>query len=451
MQIDPSIFKSYDIRGIYGQNLFDSTAEAVARAFIKYLNFPKEVIVGKDGRISGKQLSAKLIKTLTLLGTNVIDIGLTSTDMFYFACAEKKLPGIMVTASHNPKEYNGFKMVKHIPFLLSGDEGIGQMREMIKNDELPANATKVGTIRKLDVMPDFINKIASLIDAKSLKPMTVLADMANGMGGTILENLKTKLPTITFVPMYWEVDGTFPNHGGDPLQLENRQELMARVPKDNADLGIAFDPDGDRFFVVDKTGRFISGDFMTAILSDYFLKRYPGSPIVYDIRASQVVPDTINRAGGKPLYNRVGHSHIKPRMINEKACFGGEVSGHYYFSDFYYCDSAAVSMLFLLEFLSKSPKRLDQIVDEMESKYFISGEINSTVTDIPAKLAQVEKKYAANAKEIIHIDGITMEMGDWRFNLRGSNTEPLLRLCMEAKNKKLMEEKRDELLQLIRS
>jgi len=255
---------------------------------------------------------------------------------------------------------------------------------------------------------------------------------------------------INFVPMYWEIDGNFPNHGGDPLQAENRIEIQKKVPAEGGDLGIMFDPDGDRFFVIDKKGRFIPGDFMTAILAEYFIKRYPGCGIVYDIRASKVVPETIVACGGKAFANRVGHTHIKARMKAEGAYFGGEVSGHYYFKDFFLCDTGLVTFAYLLDFLSKTDKPLETIIDEMFSKYHISGEINSKVADVPTVLANIESTYGPNViSPIERMDGITFEMGEWRFNVRSSNTEPLLRLNLEANTEELMEQKRDEILSII--
>ena|SRR5579859_2747558 len=449
MQVDPSIFKSYDIRGIYGQNLFDNVAEAVGKAFVKVLG-AKQVIVGRDGRVSGQALHDNLLKGLTSVGTNVIDIGMVSTDMYYYACAMKKLPGIMITASHNPKEYNGFKMVKQIPYLLSGDEGIQDIRKIIEADTFPAAATQPGTVENWNIMQGFVEKILSLVDVTKIKPMKVIADTANGMVGPSLVEIFKKIPQVQLTAMYFDPDGTFPNHGGDPLEEANRRELQERVPKEGADLGFAFDPDGDRFFCIDKKGRFVSGDFLTAILSQYFLQKSPGATIVYDIRASHAVPDLINKLGGKALYNRVGHAYIKKRMSDEDAVFGGEVTGHYYFKDFYGCDSGVAPMLFMMDLLSNSSQTLDQMVDEMSAKYFISGEINTKGVDSAAVLKKIKENYAPTAKKIIEIDGITCEFDDWQFNVRASNTEPLVRLNLEANTQALMEKKRDEVLAMIR-
>jgi phosphomannomutase len=446
---DPAIFKAYDIRGIYGENLNEEVANAVGKAFAAILK-PASVVVGRDGRTSGASLTQAVIDGLTSVGVDVINVGQVSTDMYYYACATKKLPGIMVTASHNPKEYNGFKMVKNIPYLLSGDEGIQDIREIIEAGSFPPKPGKPGKVEELAVMDGFIEKVLSLVDVSNIKPMKVIADTANGMVGPSLVELFKRIPQVELTPMYFEVDGTFPNHGGDPLLPENRAELQERVVSEGCDLGFAFDPDGDRFFCIDKKGRVVSGDFMTAILSSYFLKKHPNAVSVFAVRASKAVKDTIEAAGGRALYNKVGHAFIKKRMSDECAIFGGEVSGHYYFSDFYGCDSGVAPTMYLLDLLSKSDKTLDQIVDEYESKYFISGEINSKVPSVPEVLKTIKEKYEPGAKNVIEVDGITIENDGWRFNVRGSNTEPLIRLNLEADNKELMEQKRDEVLALIR-
>jgi phosphomannomutase len=342
-------------------------------------------------------------------------------------------------------------MVRDIPYLLSGDEGIQDIRKIIEAQDYPPEAQTPGKVEDFAVMESFVQKILSLVDVSKIKPMKVIADTANGMVGPSLTEIFKHIPQVQLTPMYFEIDGTFPNHGGDPLIAENRAELQQRVRIEGYDLGFAFDPDGDRFFCIDKKGRFVSGDFLTAILSDYFLKKNPGASIVYDIRASEAVKDTIVAAGGRAFYNKVGHAFIKKRMNDEGAIFGGEVSGHYYFKDFYGCDSGVAPMVYLLDLLSKSDKSLDKILDEYGSKYFISGEINSKVPDVQDVLAQIKGKYADSAKDIIEIDGITIENKDWRFNVRGSNTEPLIRLNLEAHTKELMEQKRNEVLALIRS
>lgn len=450
MIVDSSIFKSYDIRGIYGHNLHDETAVAVGKGFAAVVK-PETVIVGRDARVSSPSLHENLIKGLTSVGVNVIDVGMVSTDMYYFACAEKGLPGIMVTASHNPKEYNGFKMVKKIPYLLSGDEGIQDIRKVIEADAFPEQAATPGTVEKWDIMQGFVEKILSLVDYKNFKPYKIVADTAHGMVGPSLTEIFKHIPQVEIIPMYFTPDGTFPNHGGDPLDENNRQDIIKKIQEAGADFGVMNDPDGDRFFVLDKRSKFISGDFFTAILSYYFLQKNQGATIIYDIRASKAVPDTVEKYGGKSLYNKVGHAYIKKRMADEDAVFAGEVTGHYYFKDFYMCDSGVAPLMYLLDLLSKAKQTLEETIDQYEERYHISGEINSKVPDVKAKIAEIKEKYASQANEVIEIDGITCEMGDWRFNVRGSNTEPLIRLNLEAKTPELMEEKRDEILSLIRS
>ncbi|NWF71304.1 MAG: phosphomannomutase/phosphoglucomutase [Chloroflexi bacterium] len=450
MQVDPSIFKAYDIRGIYGQNLFEATAEAVGKAFVKILG-AKTVVVGRDARISSPVLYPALVKGLTGVGANVINLGMVSTDMYYYACATKGLPGIMVTASHNPKEYNGFKMVKQIPYLLSGDEGIQDIRRMIENDDFPPPAAQPGTVEDWDVMDGFIQKILSLADVSKFKALTILADTANGMVGPSLTELFKHIPQVKLIPMYFEPDGNFPNHGGDPLQEENRREVMERISRKEGQLGFLFDPDGDRFFCIDDNGRFVSGDFLTAILAEYFLQRHPGAAIVYDIRASHAVPDRVKAAGGKPLYNKVGHAFIKKRMMDENAVFGGEVTGHYYFRDFFFCDSGVAPLMFILDLLAQTPKTLAQMIDELSAVYYISGEINTKGVDVKVVMRTLEDKYRAQAKEILKVDGLSMEFDGWHFNVRGSNTEPLVRLNLEATTQAVMAAKRDEVLSIIRA
>ncbi len=450
MTFDTSIFKAYDIRGIYGQNLFDEVADALGRAFPKVVP-TKEVIVGRDGRVSGPALHDALLKSLISVGVNVIDIGMVSTDMYYYACAMKKLPGIMITASHNPKEYNGFKMVKQIPYLLSGDEGIQDIRKVIGEESFAPTASVPGKVEEWKIMDGFIEKMLSLVDTTQIKPMKVIIDTANGMVGPSLIELYKHIPQIQVTPMYFDIDGNFPNHGGDPLQEQNRHKLQERVVKEQCDLGFAFDPDGDRFFCIDKKGRFVSGDFMTAILSRYFLQKHPAANIVYDIRASYAVPDIVKELGGTPLSNKVGHAFIKKRMMDEHAVFGGEVTGHYYFEDFFFCDSGIAPMLFLLDLLSHSEQTLDQMIDEFGKTYFISGEINTKGVESAAVLKKIEEKYAPTAKEVLKVDGISLAFDGWHFNVRASNTEPLVRLNLEANSQQLMEEKTQEVLAVIRS
>ncbi len=446
MQVDSSIFKAYDIRGVYGKNLNEDIAGAIGQAFIVVVK-PESVIIGRDTRISSPALHKALIESFIESGVDVIDIGMVSSDMFYYSCALKELPGIMITASHNPKEYNGFKMVRKIPYLLSGEEGIQDIKKIVEEDKFQIKENK-GRTENFNVMPLFINKMLSLANVKNFRKMKIVIDTGNGMVGPSINELFKKIPQIEIIPMYFEPDGNFPNHGGDPLKDENRKELQERVLSEKADMGFAFDTDGDRFFCIDSKGRFIPGDFMTAILSSYFLNKYPEESIVYDIRASKAVKDTIEKQGGKAIVNRVGHAYIKKRMSEENAIFAGEVSGHYYFKDFYFCDSGIAPMIYLLDYLNK--ENLDKIVEHYMKNYFVSGEINNKVKDAHIIMERIKEKYAPEADIILSIDGLSIENENWRFNLRTSNTEPLLRLNLEASSQELMEAKKKEVLDFIK-
>ncbi len=451
MTIDAKIFKAYDIRGIVPEELNEQIAERVGMAFVKFLEEQgaKEtaVVVSRDMRTSSPELFEALSKGIASMGIDVIDIGRSSTDMFYFACGTLNLPGIAITASHNPKQYNGFKMIKKMPYAIGKGQGMERIQELAMSGDLAPAGEKVGNIIQKDVRDDFIKKILSFIDASKIKPLKVAIDCGNGMAGPYIERLKEFLP-IEIIPMFFEPDGTFPNHPADPLEKANRAELEKRVIAENADLGIAFDGDVDRCFFVDDTGEFVSGDFLTAVLAERFLKKFPGGKIIYDLRASDVVPDTVNTLGGRPLINRVGHAYIKRRMIEEGAIFAGEVTGHYYFKNFFNADSGLIPALLILEMISDENKKFSEIFKPLREKYFISGEINSKVNDVKAVLQKIETIYKAG--EIEKIDGISARFADWHFNVRGSNTEPLIRLNLEAKTKEMMEEKRDEVLQVIR-
>jgi len=334
MQVNPGIFKAYDIRGIYPTDLNEEAAYLIGRAFVTFLG-ASTVVVGRDMRLSGPAMFEAVTRGITDQGADVADIGMVSTDQYYFACATLGLPGMMVTASHNPKQYSGFKMVRQMPFLLSGDEGIQDLRKLVESEAFP-EPTRKGSITTHDFKEPFIQKVLSLINVEALrgKGVKVIADTGNGMVGPILHEIYSRLP-IEFAGMYLDPDGNLPNHGLDPLQPENRAELQARVPVEGFDIGFLFDGDGDRFFAIDDRGEFISGDFLTAILGQYLLEKRPGTKILYDVRASWAVADLITAKGGTPLMERVGHAFIKRRMANEDALFAGEVTGHYYFKDFF--------------------------------------------------------------------------------------------------------------------
>jgi phosphomannomutase len=446
MKVDPKIFKAYDIRGIYPTELNEEAARAIGRAFVTFLQ-TDTVVVGRDMRTSGPSLFAAVTDGIREQGADVINVGMVSTDQYYYACAKFDKPGMMVTASHNPKAYNGFKMVKRMPYLLSGDQGIQDLRRLVEAGDFP-QATRQGEMREVELMDEFVDSLLKLIDVSTIQPLKVIADTGNGMVGPALEKLYAQLP-VQLTPMYFEPDGTLPNHGLDPLQPENRAELQQRVKAEGADIGFAFDGDGDRFFVIDDRGEFVPGDFMTALLAEYILRKQPNEKIVYDVRASWAVADMVKAVGGTPLIERVGHAFIKRRMADENVVFAGEVSGHYYFRDFNFADSGMIPSLLILEMLSTSGKRLSELLAPIEAKYFVSGEINSTVADGPAKMRELAERYSDG--KIERIDGISVSYDDWHFNVRGSNTEPLLRLNLEALSQAQMEQKRDEVLGIIRS
>ena len=446
MSVDPKIFKAYDIRGVYPTELDETAAYKIGRAFVTFVG-ADQVIVGRDMRLSGPQLFKAVTDGITDQGADVVDIGMVSTDQYYFACSRLGGAGMMVTASHNPKQYNGFKMVREMPYLLSGDTGIQDLRRLVEQDRWTDPGRK-GTITHRDLSEEFVEALLKLIDPAKIKPLKVVADTGNGMVGPALARVYDHLP-VELVKMYFEPDGSLPNHGLDPLQEENRAELERRVVEEHADVGFAFDGDGDRFFTIDDRGRFVPGDYMTALLAEYLLKRHPHEKIVYDVRGSWAVPDLVRAAGGTPLIERVGHAFIKRRMADENVLFAGEVSGHYYFRDFNFADSGMIPSLLILEMISTSGKRLSEFLEPLEAKYFISGEINSTVADPKAKLAELGERYGDGKVE--HIDGLSVTYPDWHFNVRISNTEPLMRLNLEGKSKELMEEKRDEVLAIIRS
>ncbi|HEY1013237.1 MAG TPA: phosphomannomutase/phosphoglucomutase [Herpetosiphonaceae bacterium] len=445
MDVNPGIFKAYDIRGVYPTELNEDVAYAIGRAFASFLQ-ADTVIVGRDMRTSGPSIFAAVTRGLMEQGADVIDIGMVSTDQYYFACTKLGHPGMMVTASHNPKQYNGFKMVRKMPQLLSGDAGIQDLRQLVETDGY-AEPVRQGSMSTLDLSDEFVEAVLQLIDVSALKPLKALADTGNGMVGPILERVYKRLP-IEFVGMYLDPDGTLPNHGLDPLQPENRAELQRRVVEEGADVGFAFDGDGDRFFTIDDRGEFVSGDFMTALLGLYYLERHPGAKILYDVRASWAVPELIGQAGGQPLMERVGHAFIKQRMSQEEAVFAGEVTGHYYFKDFNYADSGLIPSLLILEMLSKKGKKLSELLAPLESTYFISGEINTRVADSAATLQALAERYADG--EQLRMDGLSVTYPDWHFNVRASNTEPLLRLNLEGRTRELMEQKRDEVMAIIR-
>ncbi len=446
--LKPEVFKAYDVRGIYPAEIDEEGAYAIGRAYVEEFK-PKRIAIGRDMRMSGPQMVAALTEGATDGGAEVLDIGQIGTEMLYFAVGSLELDGgITCTASHNPKEYTGFKIVRAGALPVGGDSGLIEVRDRALRGF--GEVTRKGTVEKKDVWPAFLERVLSFIDPSAVKPLRVVVDAANGMGGRMLEPVLERLPQIDAVRCYFEPDGSFPNHEPNPLLPENREFIVAKVKEEEADLGIAFDGDADRCFFIDGTGEFVPGDFVTALFAETFLAKEPGAKIIYDVRASWAVPHTIEQAGGTALMNRVGHAFIKHRMRESGAVFGGEVSGHYYFRDFSRADSGIIPALLMLEYVSKQGKPLSEILRSYRERYFITGEINTRVSDVAAKLAELEKHFSAQGK-VTHLDGLSVDADDWHFNVRPSNTEPLLRLNLEALSSGLMEEKQAEVLEIIRS
>jgi phosphomannomutase len=375
------------------------------------------------------------------------------TDMLYYAVARDGHDGgVQVTASHNPKQYNGIKMVRKDAFPLSGEAGINDIRDLIAGNRLPAPAATRGTLSQANVVDDYVKHVLSFIDVSIVKPFNVVLDAGSGIAGMVAPLLFTHIPTKKLTTLCFEVDGTFPNHEANPLIEENRRDITERVIAEKADIGIAWDGDADRCFFLDGDGEFVAGDFVTALLAEAFLIKHPGAKIVYDVRASYAVKDTAAKYGSEALMNRVGHAFFKRRMREDNAIFGGEVTGHYYFRDNFYADNGFIPALLILELMSRKGQTLRELLAPLREKYFISGEINTKVADMrkaAAKIDDLAAKYTAG--RVYTLDGVSAEFPDWHFNVRGSNTEPMLRLNLEATTQKLMEEKRDEVLAFIRS
>ena len=451
----PEIFKAYDIRGTYGEQLDGDIAEAIGRAFVRVLADMAgkaagelRVGLGRDMRLSAPELSARYRDGMVSEGAHVLDAGQVGTEMLYFLVGSQDLDGgLMCTASHNPAKYTGAKLVERGAVALSGDEGIGEIRTMIENGlgDPPGG----GSSEEVDVADDFRAAALKFIDPSVVKPLRVVVDGGNGMAGPMVGPLLEQLG-LDLVTTYWTPDGNFPDHEPNPLLEENRRFIIEKVREEGADLGIAWDGDADRCFFIDDTGAFVDGDFMTALLAESVLRKRPGAEILYDVRASRAVADTVERAGGRALMNRVGHAFFKTRMRDEGGVFGGEVSGHYYFADFYNADSGTVPALLILELLGQEDKALSELLEPYYSTYFISGEINSEVADQDAKMEELATTYSDG--EITRLDGVSVDYETWHFNVRASNTEPLLRLCLESLvSVEDMEEKRDTVLSIIRS
>jgi phosphomannomutase len=445
----PSVFKAYDVRGLYPSQLDEDGAYRIGRGYVEHFE-PKTIAVGRDMRLSSPSMAGAAIDGAADGGAEVIDIGLVGTEMLYHAVADLALEGgICVTASHNPNEYTGMKIVRRGALPVGGDSGLADVRARAEAGF--GDVVRRGEVHEGDVWPSFVDKVLSFVDTDSISPLRVVVDAANGMAGAMLPPVLDRLPQLDVVRCYFDPDGSFPNHQPNPLLPENREFIVGKVRAEAADLGVAYDGDADRCFFVDDSGEFVPGDFITALLAEAVLERAPGEKVIYDVRASWAVPEAIERAGGVALVNRVGHAFIKQRMRKEGAVFAGEVSAHYYFREFAQADTGVVPFLLMLDLLSRRSRRLSELLAPYRERFFLTGEINSPVADVPLKLQELKERYSAEGARLSHLDGISIDFDDWHFNVRPSNTEPLVRLNLEALSEQLMVEKRDEVLALIRA
>jgi len=449
-----SIFKAYDIRGVYGEQMDETTALAIGRAFARVLarlrgKQPSELRVGlgRDMRLTAPAMAAELRDGLIVEGATVLDAGMVPTEMLYFLVGSRELDGgAMVTASHNPKAYTGVKLIREGALALSGDAGIGDVRREIEAGL--GSGPGGGSFEEVDVWEEYRAHALSFVDPKAVRPLKVVVDGGNGMAGPMVGPILRQLG-LELDELYFEPDGEFPDHEPNPLLPENRELIEGRVRAAGADLGIAWDGDADRCFFIDGEGSFCDGDFICALLARSALATHPGATILYDPRSSRAVPDLVAAEGGHSDLSRVGHAFFKQRMREEGAVFGGEVSGHYYFRDFWCADSGTIPALLILELLGVDGRSLAELMAEFRSRYFISGEINSEVDDQEAKMAAIAERFSDGKST--RLDGISIDYSDWHFNVRPSNTEPLLRLNLESLvSRAHMEEKRDEVLALIR-
>ena len=449
-KIVSSLFKAYDVPGIVSTELTPEIARLIGRALVATLN-PGTVVVGRDMRVSSPELATALMDGIRDGGANVVDVGMVSTDALSFAIGNYGYPaGVMVTASHNPPEYNGFKIAREQARALSLSDGLDKIRDRILENTLPTPLAdaKRGMRQSRDILDDYAAHMLSLIDVRRLRPLKIAIDAGNGMAGLTVPRVFRNLP-IEITPLYFEPDGTFPNHPANPIEPENTEELRKVVKENHLDLGAAFDGDADRVFLIDERGSFVGGDMLTAMVASRMLDRNPGAAIVYNLISSRGVPELIAAKGGRAIRSRVGHSYIKETMRKEDAVFGGEHSGHFYFRDNWYADSGMAALLFALEMISEEDKPLSAVIAPLDHR-FRSGEINSEVANPEATTQAIEDHYREMGAEIDHLDGITVNFPDWWFNLRASNTQPLLRLNVEADNEALLEEKTQEVLSMIR-
>jgi phosphomannomutase len=439
------IFKAYDVRGVVPDELDASIARRIGAAFAVWANLPA-ILLGRDSRISSPELAAALTEGATSVGVNVVDLGLASTDLVYFASGSLDLPAVMLTASHNPKNYNGLKFCMPGARPVGEDSGLREIRAIVERGDIPTAATK-GTVSQRDLLAPYTEHVLSFVDVPAMRPMTVAVDTANGMGGLVVPAVMARLP-VTLHHLYAELDGTFPNHPADPLDPENQKDLKAAVLEHHADVGLAFDGDADRVFLVDEKAEDVSGSLLTALVARAMLRQEPGAKIVHNLICSWIVPESIRTEGGVPIRTRVGHSFIKQVMAETGAIFGGEHSGHYYFRNNYRADSGLIAAVVAMGELSSAGEPLSEVLAPFR-KYFDSGEINSRVDDPKAKVEQIAAALVDGRQD--RLDGLTVEYPDWWFNVRPSNTEPLLRLNVEATTAELLARKTAMMLDLIRS
>jgi phosphomannomutase len=448
MAIDSKIFKAYDVRGVYPTELNEETAYRVGRAFAQYLGVP-QIAVGRDMRVSSPSLAQATMRGITDQGVDAIDLGLTTTDELYFAVGKFGYPGgVMITASHNPGRYNGMKMCRAEAVAISSETGGNEIRDIAIAGDFREPAHK-GLVIQRDVTDAYVEHVLSFIDVAKVRPLKIAVDAGNGMAGLIVPKVFQHLPC-QLVPLYFELDGTFPNHPASPIEPENTAELRRVVVAQHCDMGVAFDGDADRMFLVSEKGELLGGDMVTALVAQSLLRHQPGSTILYNLISSRSVPEVIERNGGRAIRTRVGHSFIKKLMRDENAIFGGEHSGHFYFRDNWYADSGLIAFLIVLELISVSGKTVSELLAPVDTR-FRSGEINSEVSDQRGRMAAIEQQYRAQGAQVDHLDGITIAFPTWWANIRPSNTEPLLRLNVEGNTREEMEQRRDEVLRLIRS
>ncbi len=463
--VDPKVFRTYDIRALvpemvdesseyfgrvgaadaYQAPLMPEGVERIGRGLADLFG-EETVVIGYDARVSGPTWAAALARGMNRQGVDVIDIGRASTDMIYYASGKWNLPAVEITASHCTKELNGMKMVRPGAQVIGMGSGMEELRDRVVVGNFK-QAAHAGTVTHRDLLDEYVTHLMGFIDLSQIRPFCLVADAGNGIGGLVAHALFARIPQLTVTELYFELDGTFPNHGPNPFERENIEPLVAAVKEQGADFGVAWDGDADRVFFVDEQGNPISGDFVTTLVARHFLKMSPGAPIVYDLRASRAVRDWVTRLGGTPISERVGHSFIKRTMRSTNAVFGGEVSGHYYFRDHYYADNGFIPLLSMLQMLSEDDTTMSRLVASL-GQYYVSGEINSTVPSTEAVLERIRITYADGEQDFR--DGITVDYPDWHFNVRPSANDPVVRLNLEAETQEEMERRRDEVLALIR-